>query len=89
MIFDGRDEYICEDLFLILPVFTNRTELGILGCEVLKIGCGKRRDWRREGGDGAEREGSAIPPVSKLKKWNFSPQSPIYGQRKVRIFPPV
>lgn len=34
MILDDRAEDIGRDLFLILPVFTNRMELGILGCEV-------------------------------------------------------
>lgn len=34
MILDDRAEDIGGDLFLILPVFTNRMELGILGCEV-------------------------------------------------------
>lgn len=34
MILDDRAEDIGRDLFLILPVFTNRMELRILGCEV-------------------------------------------------------
>lgn len=33
MIFDDWAEGTGGDLFLILPVFTNRVELGILGCE--------------------------------------------------------
>lgn len=60
MVFDDWAEDIGGDLFLILPVFTDRTESGILGREVRKIRGGKRRNWRREGGDGAEREGSVI-----------------------------
>lgn len=82
MIFGDRAEDICGDLFLILPVFTNRTELGSLGHEILQICCGKRRNWRREGGDGAEREGSAIPSVSKVKNGIFLLKFPFMDREK-------
>lgn len=83
MIFGDRAEDICGDLFLILLVFANRTELGSLGHEILQICCGKRRNWRREGGDGAEREGSAIPSVSKVKNGIFLLKFPFMDREKL------
>lgn len=76
MILDDWAEAIGGDLFLILPVFTTRMELGILGREERKIRGGKRKNRRREGGDEAERESSAIPSVSEMKKWDFSSPNP-------------
>lgn len=86
MILDDRAEDVGGDLFLILPVFTTRTELGILGREERKIRGGKRRNRRREGGN-EEREGSAIPSVCEMKKMRFFSPNPHLRTEKSQDFP--
>lgn len=79
---DHWAEAIGGVLFLILQVFTNRTELGILGHEVQKIRGGERWNWRRGGGDEAKREGSASPSVSEIKHGIFLLKSPFTDREK-------